>query len=247
MYCGGVRDPIDGEPQVAQFLLSGLELLTTLAARCSGSVRRGGSKDDPTQLVGTLQVTELVGAVSMLYGMLLHQGAPSRGSASPPPALPQHTIAVTIATIRLLNRVAELDLQMFQNVLGAEGISLQFRHIASYLLWYCSYDKEKELLHEVVRVVGFFTVRNQENQMMIQSGYMPTVLQQLCNLPFPYFSNPALSAVLFPTLLACCSDNQQNRAILEQEVSFQLLEEFRGSETGKKNHLVLLLGGNSAA
>lgn len=82
--------------------------------RCSGSVRRGGSKDDPTQLVGTLQVTELVGAVSMLYGMLLHQGAPSRGSASPPPALPPHTIAVTIATIRLLNRVAELDLQMFQ-------------------------------------------------------------------------------------------------------------------------------------
>jgi hypothetical protein len=49
-------------------------------------------------------------------------------------------------------------------VLGAEGISLQFRHIASYLLWYCSYDKEKELLHEVVRVVGFFTVRNHENQ-----------------------------------------------------------------------------------
>jgi len=33
LYCGGVRDPIDGEPQVAQFLLSGLELLTTLAAR----------------------------------------------------------------------------------------------------------------------------------------------------------------------------------------------------------------------
>jgi hypothetical protein len=83
-------------------------------SRCSGNVRRGGCSDDPTQLIGTLQVTELVGAVSMLYGMLLHQGAPSRGSGSPPPALPSHTIAVTIATIRLLNRVAELDLQMFQ-------------------------------------------------------------------------------------------------------------------------------------
>ncbi|PNF23179.1 hypothetical protein B7P43_G03654 [Cryptotermes secundus] len=170
LYCGGVRDPIDGDPQAGQFLLSCLELLTTLAARsfclsrCSGSVRRGGRNDDPTQLIGTLQMTELVGAVSMLYGMLLHQGAPPRGSASPPPALPSHTIAVTIATIRLLNRVAELDLLMFQSVLGAEGISLQFRHIASYLLWYCSYDKEKELLHEVVRVVGFFAVRNQENQ-----------------------------------------------------------------------------------
>lgn len=77
----------------------------------SGLIRRG---EDPTQLVATLQVTELVGAVSMLYGMLLHQGAPARGSNSPPPALPAHTIAVTIATIRLLNRVAELDLHMFQ-------------------------------------------------------------------------------------------------------------------------------------
>ncbi|XP_068081995.1 S phase cyclin A-associated protein in the endoplasmic reticulum [Anabrus simplex] len=244
LYCGSVRDPIDSDPSAAQFLLGGLGLLTTMAARCSCG-RRGG--EDATQLVATLQVTELVGAVSMLYGMLLHQGAPPRGTASPPPALPSHTVAVTAATIRLLNRVAELDLPMFQSVLGAEGISLQFRHIASYLLWYCSYDKEKELLHEVVRVVGFFAVRNPDNQMMLQSGFMPTVLQQLCSLPFAYFSNPALSALLFPTLLACCSGNQQNRAILEQEVSYQLLEEFRNSEAAKSNRLVLLLSGTSAA
>jgi hypothetical protein len=72
-------------------------------------------------------VTELVGAVSMLYGMLLHQGAPPRDSASPPPALPSHTIAVTIATIRLLNRVAELDLQIFQVSLSRVSlIKLQY-------------------------------------------------------------------------------------------------------------------------
>nr|CAD7448833.1 unnamed protein product [Timema bartmani] len=83
--------------------------------------------------------------------------------------------------------------------------------------------------------------RGCSKDMMIQSGYMPTVLQQLCNLPFPYFSNPELSSLLFPTLLACCSSNEKNRNILEQEVSYQLLEDFRASETGRNNRLVQIL------
>ncbi|XP_046404620.1 S phase cyclin A-associated protein in the endoplasmic reticulum isoform X2 [Ischnura elegans] len=291
-YCGGVRDPIDSDPAAAHFLLGAIGLISTLAACCASirsppksavrgpggdcRVGRGGSASsscsssssdpsDPTQLVSTLQATEVVGAASMLYGMLLHQGAPARSShdaaasstdasdeeggsgasplpASPvPPALPPHTIAVTMATFRLFTRVAELDLRMFQNVLGAEGISLQFRHIASYLLWYCSHHRERDLLHEVVRVVGFFAVGNHDNQAIIQSGYMPTVLQQLCILPFEYFSSPPLTKVLFPTLLACCRGNRQNRHILEREVSYQMLEDFRSSDDARDIVLVRLV------
>ncbi|XP_071451801.1 S phase cyclin A-associated protein in the endoplasmic reticulum [Hetaerina americana] len=294
-YCGGVRDPIDSDPAAAHFLLGAIGLISTLAACSAsirgsskaagkgssggggeGPGRRGGSASsscsssgpdpsDPTQLVSALQATEAVGAASMLYGMLLHQGAPARssrdaasssdasdeegglgGGTSPlpspvPPALPPHTLAVTLATFRLFTRVAELDLRMFQNVLGAEGISLQFRHIASYLLWYCSHHRERDLLHEVVRVVGFFAVGNHDNQAIIQSGYMPTVLQQLCSLPFEYFSSPPLTKVLFPTLLACCRGNRQNRHILEREVSYQLLEDFRSSEDARDIVLVHLV------
>lgn len=58
--------------------------------------------------------------------------------------------------------------------------------------------------------------------MILQSGSTPTVLQQLSNLPFEYFSNPNLVRILFPTLLACCVDNAQNRSILDQEMSFQV-------------------------
>ncbi len=75
-------------------------------------------------------------------------------------------------------------------------------------------------------------------QSILQSGHQPSVLQQLCSLPFPYFSQPDLRAVLFPTLIAACHDNAENRGILGEEMSYALLEEFMGSEEGKGDHLV---------
>lgn len=55
---------------------------------------------------------------------------------------------------------------------------------------------------------------------------MPTVLQQLCVLPFSYFSNPKLTHILFPTLIACCHDNRTNLSMLEQEASGSLLSSY---------------------
>ncbi|CAG9821177.1 unnamed protein product [Phaedon cochleariae] len=66
-------------------------------------------------------------------------------------------------------------------VLGAEGISLQFRHICSHLLWCCaspdvskSHGKEEsndeveyqELLHLVIIVTGYFAIENNNNQIL---------------------------------------------------------------------------------
>ncbi|KAF4532285.1 hypothetical protein B566_EDAN007257 [Ephemera danica] len=228
-YCGGVRDPIDEDQPGALFF-----------ARTGGPA---AIRQDVSQLGATLRVTELVGGVSMLYGMLLHQGATPRGPGATPPPLPAHTVHVARATLRLLLEVAEMDLALFQGVLGSEGMSLQFRHLSSYLLWACQgvQGHADLLLQDVVRVVGFFAVRNHDNQMTIQSGFTPTVLQQLCTLPFEYFMEEERIRVLMPTLLACCWDNPETRAVLEQELSFQQLEDFRVSEVGRQDSLVSLL------
>ncbi|KAK3924984.1 S phase cyclin A-associated protein in the endoplasmic reticulum [Frankliniella fusca] len=245
LVCSGVRDPLGVQGEAVPFLLAALELLSALTARCGGVGRA-----DPSGLGATLRSTELVGAVSMLYGLLLQQGqggaSAPRAPGTPPPTLDAPTACIARATIALLVRVAELDLAMFQSILGAEGISLQLRHITAHLLWVCAgqeqvLDQLRDLLHLVIRVLGYFVVRNHDNQLVLQSGVQPTVLQQLCQLPFPYFSEPRLSAVLFPTLLACCSDNAENRAILEQELSYDLLEGYRLSAAADGDPLILLL------
>jgi hypothetical protein len=63
-------------------------------------------------------------------------------------------------------------------------------------------------------------------QVIVQSGRHPTVLQKLCQLPFQYFSDPRLIKVLFPSLIAACYNNRQNKVILEQEMSCVLLATF---------------------
>ena len=134
-----VRDPIDSSPEVAEFLLTSLQLLTSLTA----AVESGGQEQEPSHLFAALQGTELAGTVSMLYGMLLHQGRDSDRCGSPV-SLPEHTLAVVTATCTLLHRLVRhgTRVEMIQGVLGQEGISLEFRHIASYLLYYCHHHSQ---------------------------------------------------------------------------------------------------------
>ena len=228
-----VRDPIDNSPEVAEFLLTALQLVTSLTV----AIERG---QDPSHLLLALQGTELAGTVSMLYGMLLHQGRDfDRDRDSPPSPLPPHTLAVAVEACTLLHRLVR-DHHV-QTVLGREGISLEFRHIASYLLYYCQHHNQTKLLNLVIVLVGYFTANHPDNQSIVQSGSQPSVLQQLANLPFPYFSQPALKSVLFPTLLSCCHNNVVNMAILSQEMSWKLIEDFVKSEEGQKNVLVALV------
>ncbi|XP_051740776.1 S phase cyclin A-associated protein in the endoplasmic reticulum isoform X3 [Ctenopharyngodon idella] len=229
-----IQGPIDESPKMSAFLEQATAFLHGMCKLCFAVTGRSLSifdnkRQDPTGLTALLQSTDLVGVLHMLYCILLHSAPPEPLSASP--AGPQgpyspSVIQVALQGLRFLNTFALLDLSAFQCVLGAEGLSLAFRHIVSSLLWYCSQQSSEDLLHELIICVGYFTVNHPDNQVIVQSGRQPSVLQKLCQLPFQYFSHPRLIKVLFPSLICACYNNLQNKVILQQEMSCVLLATF---------------------
>ncbi|XP_051975863.1 S phase cyclin A-associated protein in the endoplasmic reticulum isoform X3 [Xyrauchen texanus] len=229
-----VQGPVDECPKMASFLeqatafLHGMCKLDFAVTGRSLSVF-DNKRQDPTGFTTLLQSTDLVGVLHMLYCILLHNSLPESLTAGPvglqEPYSPS-VIQVALQGLRFLNTFALLDLAAFQTVLGAEGLSLAFRHIVSSLLWYCSQHSSEEMLHELIICVGYFTVNHPDNQVIVQSGRQPSVLQKLCQLPFQYFSHPRLIKVLFPSLICACYNNLQNKVILQQEMSCVLLATF---------------------
>ncbi|KAM4618652.1 S phase cyclin A-associated protein in the endoplasmic reticulum [Polymixia lowei] len=229
-----VQGPVDECPKMSAFLQQASALLHGMCKLCFAVTGRSSSifdnkRQDPTGLTALLQSMDLVGVVHTLYCILLHSSLPDPGAQGPQsPQEPYATgvIQVALQGLRFLNSFALLDLSAFQSVLGAEGLSLAFRHIVSSLLWYCSQHSSEELLHEVIICVGYFTVNHPDNQVIVQSGRQPSVLQKLCQLPFQYFSHPRLIKVLFPSLISACYNNPQNKVMLQQEMSSVLLATF---------------------
>ncbi|KAF8764052.1 S phase cyclin A-associated protein in the like protein [Argiope bruennichi] len=154
-----IQGPINNETEVASFLLDCIAFLSAL-------IKLNSMSSSPASNRKTERFTQ-------------------RG---PAPPLPKQTEVLAFSTLRMLNHMAVMSLSAFQSILGSEGLSLQLRHITSHLLWYCSNFESEALLHEIILLVGYFTVLNAENQSIIQAGQRPTVLQQLCCLPFLYFT-----------------------------------------------------------
>ena len=82
----------------------------------------------------------------------------------------------------------------------------------------------------MIILVGYFTANHADNQAIVQAGSHPSVLQQLANLPFQYFSQPHLKNILFPSLLSACHDNPVNMNILTMELSWNLIEDYMATQ-----------------
>lgn len=122
MILSSIRGSVNEQPQQSLFVKQIVTLLSSIAKLLAIAGTNGslcdinfGRKmsDDDTQFMLTLRVNQLCGAVSLLYGFLLHSGAPVRDE-NVPPLVPGHTLDVALEIVRFLNYIFLLDITLIQ-------------------------------------------------------------------------------------------------------------------------------------
>ena len=197
--------------------------------------------------------TILYGTIGLLMSMLLYaniarpgqffdmQNAFTNESASQGHAidacyssLPLHFPETCLAALRVMVHIACKDECQFQSYLkSSTEYRLQFYHILSSLLSYGvgAFDRvgaaSADIINEVIFLTGSFSRGNKDNAKMLGWSHSGTgLVERLCTLPVQYYMFPKLKAILFPTLVASCFEDELNTRILVENMSPQLLFNF---------------------
>ncbi|XVF08971.1 hypothetical protein REPUB_Repub07fG0050400 [Reevesia pubescens] len=179
-------------------------------------------------LLSTISETGLVSLPSLLTSVLLQANnrLPSEQVSN---SLPSNFEEVATGVLKVLNNLALLDITFIQRMLARPDLKMEFFHLMSFLLSFCTSkwkaanDQIGLLLLESLLLLGYFALFHPGNQAVLRWGKSPTILHKVCDLPFMFFSDPELMPVLAGTLLAACYGCEQNKGVVQQELSMDML------------------------
>ncbi|XP_059641490.1 uncharacterized protein LOC132283543 [Cornus florida] len=179
-------------------------------------------------LLSAISETGLVCLPSLLTAVLLQ--ANNRSSSEQVSyVLPSNFEAVATGVLKVLNNLALIDITFMQRMLARPDLKMEFFHLMSFLLSHCTSkwkvatDQIGLLLLESLLLLGYFSLFHPENQAVLRWGKSPTILHKVCDLPFVFFSDPELMPVLAGTLVAACFGCEQNKGVVQQELSTDML------------------------
>ncbi|GAB2270053.1 hypothetical protein Dimus_004967 [Dionaea muscipula] len=187
-----------------------------------------GAKQPQELLLSTIAETGLVSLLSLLTAALL-QATNRSSSEQISYNLPSNFEEVATGVLKVLNNMALMDISFTQKMLARPDLKVEFFHIMSFLLAHCTSnwkvagDRVGFLLLESLFLVGHFSLFHLENQAVLRWGKGPTILHKICDLPFMFFSDPELMPVLGGAIVAACFGCEQNKVVVEQELSTEML------------------------
>ncbi|XP_076915401.1 uncharacterized protein LOC143574743 isoform X2 [Bidens hawaiensis] len=192
------------------------------------NVNKSPHKQPVADLLSAISETGLVCLPSLLTAVLL-QANNRLSSEQGSYVLPSNFEEVATGVLKVLNNLALIDINFIQMMLARPDLKMEFFHLMSYLLSHCTSkwgtatDQTGLLLFESLLLLGYFAMFHPENQAVLRWGKSPTILHKVCDLPFVFFSDPELMPVLAGTLIAACFGSEQNKGVVQQELSIEML------------------------
>ncbi|XP_073024584.1 uncharacterized protein [Primulina eburnea] len=201
---------------------------STSGSTDKNSLNGSDSKYPAIFLLSAISETGLVCLPSMLTAVLLQ--ANNRLSAEQSSyVLPSNFEEVATGILKVLNNLALIDVTFIQKMLARPDLKMEFFHLMSFFLAHCTNnwgaatDKIGSLLMESLSLLGYFALFHPENQAVLRWGKSPTILHKVCDLPFVFFSDPEFMPVLAGTLVAASYGCEQNKGVIQQELSMDML------------------------
>lgn len=189
---------------------------------------RSNMKQPVAFLLSAISETGLVCLPSMLTAVLL-QANNKLSSEQVSYVLPSNFEEVATAVLKVLNNLALIDVTFIQSMLARPDLKMEIFHLMSFLLSHCTSkwgvttDQIGQLLVESLLLLGYFSLFHPENQAVLRWGKSPTILHKVCDLPFIFFSDPQFMPILAGTLVAACFGCEQNKTVVLQELSTDML------------------------
>ncbi|KGN63704.1 uncharacterized protein LOC101216553 isoform X3 [Cucumis sativus] len=221
-------EPQDGEIVLKPYVSQGDQKQHVDVVSDEGIKNVTKMKPPIAYLLSAISDTGIVGLLSLLTAVLL-QANNRLSSEQASYILPSNFEDVATGVLKVLNNLAFLDLKFMQRVLARPDLKMEFFHLMSFLLSHCSSkwaapsDPIGLLLLESLSILGHFALFHPGNQEVLRWGKSPTILHKVCDLPFVFFSDPELMPVLASTLVAACYGCEQNKSVVQQELSIDML------------------------
>ena len=173
------------------------------------------------------EYSEIFGLIQLLSILLLSNGPLRPNEKVKVKQQQQIVISASLLAIKIINNVCRIDLSLIQNLVAQNINQEQIQHVILYIICYSleyldTLDEIKELLHEVLLLTSYLSLQNERFQNVVSKGEM-TIIQQICQLPFSYFSEKLLKDILFPTLITITYNHDRNTKILSNEINLELI------------------------
>ena len=173
------------------------------------------------------EYSELFGLIQLLSILLLSNGPLRPNEKVKVKQQQQIVISASLLSIKIINNICRIDLNLVQNLMAQTINQEQIQHVILYIICYSleyldTFDEIKELLHEVLLLTSYLSLQNERFQNLVSKGEM-TIIQQICQLPFSYFSEKLLKDILFPTLITITYNHERNTKILSNEINLELI------------------------